>query len=180
MRGLYSLGFLGFIAAAHAQTFLGSFGGKNWYVTDLAGTITDVRSIAASMGPQYILASIHSQEEQDFVFPLIQPYSKVWLGLNDEDAEGTFVWEDGSALDYTNWAPGNPKIGPDSRYVFIDTTDPTAPGGWKSTVKDGAMIIIPIRGLISTVVPEPASIASLAVGLAGAASIRRRIAAQRR
>ncbi|XP_071485675.1 echinoidin-like [Diadema antillarum] len=31
-----------------------------------------------------------------------------WFGLNDIDSEGTFVWSDGSPVDYTKWIPGQP------------------------------------------------------------------------
>ncbi|CAJ0935925.1 unnamed protein product, partial [Mesorhabditis belari] len=44
------------------------------------------------------LASIHSQEEQDFVF---NAYGHSWIGL--EKVNGTWTWSDGSAMDYTNW-----------------------------------------------------------------------------
>lgn len=32
-----------------------------------------------------------------------------WIGLSDEIKEGTFVWGDGSKLDYTNWLDGEPN-----------------------------------------------------------------------
>lgn len=32
-----------------------------------------------------------------------------WLGLNDRDAEGEFVWENGSASGYRNWAGAEPN-----------------------------------------------------------------------
>ena len=32
-----------------------------------------------------------------------------WIGANDLETEGTFVWSDGTELDYTNWYPGQPN-----------------------------------------------------------------------
>ena len=32
-----------------------------------------------------------------------------WIGYNDIDNEGTFVWDDGSTSTYTNWADGEPN-----------------------------------------------------------------------
>ncbi|GAB0184746.1 macrophage mannose receptor 1-like [Grus japonensis] len=33
-----------------------------------------------------------------------------WIGLNDINSELNFVWTDGSAVSYTNWAPDSPKL----------------------------------------------------------------------
>lgn len=33
-----------------------------------------------------------------------------WIGLNDIISELNFVWADGSAVSYTNWAPDSPKL----------------------------------------------------------------------
>jgi len=33
----------------------------------------------------------------------------VWIGYTDQVTEGTWVWTDGSASTYTNWAPGEPS-----------------------------------------------------------------------
>jgi hypothetical protein len=32
-----------------------------------------------------------------------------WIGANDLATEGTFLWEDGTALGFTNWATGEPN-----------------------------------------------------------------------
>lgn len=34
----------------------------------------------------------------------------LWIGLNDMLSELNFVWSDGSALSYTNWAKDSPKL----------------------------------------------------------------------
>lgn len=33
----------------------------------------------------------------------------IWIGFNDEQTEGSFVWYDQSPITYTNWAPGEPN-----------------------------------------------------------------------
>ncbi|CAH1265253.1 COLEC11 [Branchiostoma lanceolatum] len=39
----------------------------------------------------------------------------VWIGLNDIEEEGTFVWEDGEDLgSFSDWSPGEPNNGPAS------------------------------------------------------------------
>jgi uncharacterized protein YegL len=52
------------------------------------------------------LASCHSKEENDF---LVKRLSSQWLGLTDVANEGTFVWTDGTKLDFTNWGVGEPN-----------------------------------------------------------------------
>jgi len=44
------------------------------------------------------LASVHSSEENDFIFGLVDK-QKVWIGANDLNTEGFWVWSDGSAFD---------------------------------------------------------------------------------
>ena len=40
----------------------------------------------------------------------LAPYG-CWIGLQDEQQEGGFVWDDASPVDYVNWAPGEPNQG---------------------------------------------------------------------
>jgi len=50
-----------------------------------------------------MLASIHSQAENDFVTDMLPSYNSPWIGLYDENHNETFVWSDGTAVDYMNW-----------------------------------------------------------------------------
>ncbi|XP_070583192.1 snaclec coagulation factor X-activating enzyme light chain 1-like isoform X3 [Erythrolamprus reginae] len=56
--------------------------------------------------PNSHLASIHSVEENDFIFHLMdKPVDYIreqsyWIGAHDAFKEGTFVWTDGSRFDY--------------------------------------------------------------------------------
>ncbi|XP_070563250.1 protein jagged-1-like [Ptychodera flava] len=55
------------------------------------------------------LASIHSSGEDDWISSRIGVFT--WIGLNDIDVEGQFVWSDGTDVVFTNWAPGEPDDG---------------------------------------------------------------------
>jgi len=69
------------------------------------------RSECSSLGGS--LGSIHSTEENDFVFNLIQPHSEdgdygtMWLGASCVH-DNVFEWEDGTPWDYENWKQGDP------------------------------------------------------------------------
>ncbi len=43
--------------------------------------------------------------------------ANTWIGASDLVTEGTFVWEDGTPLQFTNWHTGEPNSGgPDATY----------------------------------------------------------------
>jgi len=66
------------------------------------------------------LASIHSQEEQDFVNGLTT--SSLWIGLTDLKSEGHFQWSDGTPLDFQHWDSDEPD-GADN-YNCVHTRNP--------------------------------------------------------
>uniref|UniRef100_A0A2K6NU85 Fc epsilon receptor II n=1 Tax=Rhinopithecus roxellana TaxID=61622 RepID=A0A2K6NU85_RHIRO len=53
------------------------------------------------------LVSIHSPEEQDFLTKHAS-HTGSWIGLRNLNLKGEFIWVDGSPMDYSNWAPGEP------------------------------------------------------------------------
>ncbi|XP_022103539.1 snaclec rhodocetin subunit gamma-like [Acanthaster planci] len=74
------------------------------------------------------LASVHDDRENDFIAQLASltgiggRHGWVWIGLNDAQKPGEFVWTDGTAGSYRNWSPGEPTAyGED--YVAIRPMD---------------------------------------------------------
>eukprot|EP01046_Picozoa_sp_COSAG06_P007073 COSAG06_NODE_340_length_17187_cov_578.135475_1_plen_764_part_00 len=65
------------------------------------------------------LASIHSAQENVLAVKECEKtrnhqlaggwFLNCYIGVNDIQAEGTYVWSDGSALNYANWNPGEPN-----------------------------------------------------------------------
>ena len=57
------------------------------------------------------LASIRNQSEQQQLVSasLGLWWSSWWIGLDDIEEEGTFVWQDGTPTDYTAWADNEPN-----------------------------------------------------------------------
>jgi hypothetical protein len=106
-------------------------GGEDWIATgqgipgpdsymkiDGAGSMWDAESLCASYAGH--LASLHSTDDVAAVGAL--GADGAWIGLhdtyaeagctgqsNDHTEEGGFVWTDGSATDYLNWAGGEPN-----------------------------------------------------------------------
>ena len=82
-------------------TVLGEFEGSKYYISNDASRPTDAQAEAETHGGY--LASISSQEENDFIQQNISEMS--YIGLNDYDSEGNLVWFNGEALAYNNVNP---------------------------------------------------------------------------
>merc|ERR1719430_1779542 len=80
------------------------------------------------------LASIHSKEENDFVFKVVNEGDKnhpyYWIGLEGLIPEEQFVWSDKSDLNYTNWKGGKQGSGVGGRCAQIITNQPGNNGKW--------------------------------------------------
>lgn len=66
------------------------------------------RSVCMTFGSTVRLASIQSVSESAVVTSLIGT-SQAFLGGSDELVEGTFVWDDGTPVQLTNWNTGEPN-----------------------------------------------------------------------
>ncbi|MBL7992178.1 MAG: T9SS type A sorting domain-containing protein [Candidatus Kapabacteria bacterium] len=74
------------------------------------------------------LAIIDNASEQEWVFSKFGEYGNesrnLWIGLQETAKEGVYVWVDGSALNYTNWLPGEPNnVLSTEGYVHMIRTD---------------------------------------------------------
>lgn len=74
---------------------------------------SDAQLFAQNLGSN--LVSIQSQAENDCIVSslvnlgLNSASDVIWIGLNDETTEGTFVWYDQAPVNYSNWALGEPN-----------------------------------------------------------------------
>jgi hypothetical protein len=66
---------------------------------------------AAALGGH--LATVNDTNENTWIFATFATYGGVtnhlWIGLTDQDVEGTFRWVSGETADYRNWASGEPN-----------------------------------------------------------------------
>ncbi|XP_054706986.1 macrophage mannose receptor 1-like [Uloborus diversus] len=81
------------------------------------------------------LAAITSKEILDFVsvFLILKAERGAWIGLSDIRSEGKFYWEDGSPVNYTNWArdePSHDKHGNDEDCVEMQWYASPQIGEW--------------------------------------------------
>lgn len=71
-----------------------------------------INSSYAAVRYNATLASIHSEEQNRWLFEILKFYDllneNLWIGLNDIAEEGTFVQADGTESDYDAWGPGHP------------------------------------------------------------------------
>ena len=56
----------------------------------------------------YDLAKVTSPEENIVMYSAATDSVKCWIGLNDRDIEGTYVWTDGSSNNYIPWSINQP------------------------------------------------------------------------
>ncbi|XP_075962469.1 galactose-specific lectin nattectin-like [Anarhichas minor] len=95
---------------ANCPMFWYSFNNRcyKYVATDM--TWADAEFYCVSEGAN--LVSIHSLEEQNFVKSLIKNFDPVegvtWYGLSDIHKEGTWMWSDGSAVNFVYWSNGQP------------------------------------------------------------------------
>jgi len=68
------------------------------------------RTACRGLGANVRLASIQSASESAVITSLIGT-NNVFVGGSDEQTEGTFVWDDGTAIQLTNWDTGEPNNG---------------------------------------------------------------------
>lgn len=104
-------------ASFSGYILMGSFNGHTYYRSTTRNTWPEALAMAKANGGY--LTTISSQGEDDFIFNngvkdlSVDPNSGhgqgYWIGLTDVQQEGTFVWENGEPVTYTDWASGEPN-----------------------------------------------------------------------
>ncbi|NXC92725.1 MRC1 protein, partial [Certhia familiaris] len=78
------------------------------------------------------LVTISKKEEQAFLMSLLKnAATDAWIGLNDINQEHTYLWTDGSSVDYTNWAKGSRSYYSMDDCVFLMKNPIEQAGKWK-------------------------------------------------
>jgi antitoxin component YwqK of YwqJK toxin-antitoxin module len=71
------------------------------------------------------LAIVTSEEQNQRLTELVTKagLKEAWLGATDEQSEGTWLWIDGSGLEYTNWNSGQPNNKGDGEHYLLILAD---------------------------------------------------------
>ena len=91
--------------------------GHSYQVVPLSGNWTEDNGLADRLSFKGLpghLVTITSQAEADFIrfslLPQAEPVSvNYWIGLSDQQDEGTFQWVTEESLSFTDWAEGEPN-----------------------------------------------------------------------
>ncbi|XP_077998785.1 rheacalcin-2-like [Glandiceps talaboti] len=59
-------------------------------------------------GAQSHIASLHSIQENEFVFSMQGGFNDMWVGMHDPLQNHDYVWVDGSEVTFTYWREGQP------------------------------------------------------------------------
>lgn len=98
---------------------------SDWYIRSLqAMSWVDAWKWASSYGGN--LATVASFRENIKIQSTLA--SNTWLGLSWDDNREGWLWANGTALTFSNWASGEPIVSGANAAVFIDTS-----GFWHST-----------------------------------------------
>lgn len=82
-------------------TFIGNYENHSYYVRNSGINSFEAASLEARAYGGY-LVSINSPEENAAIAAMTA-YQNIYIGLTDKDQEGTFIWDSGEPVNYTNW-----------------------------------------------------------------------------
>ncbi|XP_023268088.1 lactose-binding lectin l-2-like [Seriola lalandi dorsalis] len=100
----------GKLQRGNCPMFWFSFNGRCYKYLSTRMSWADAELHCVSEGAN--LVSIHSLEEEGFVKSLIKNFDPAqgptWIGLSDTQKEGSWMWSDGSAVNFELWGAGQP------------------------------------------------------------------------
>lgn len=124
-------------------TYMGIYGNYYYYVSDSTFSFWDAKEHVRSIDSTLRLVSIHSEGENRFIcnvaFNVFDTHHYLWIGGDDYQVEGQYVWDDGSPFNYSNWGSGEPNNSYDSGEDYIMLNYPS-PYKWNDATNTGGDI----------------------------------------
>ncbi|WP_027003343.1 HYR domain-containing protein [Hugenholtzia roseola] len=92
-------------------TYLGTIGTHSYYVSNANVDYNTARANCAAAGGYMVQISDAAENTQirNWVSAVVSPATSYFIGYNDLEVEGTFVWEDCAPPTFTNWNAGEPN-----------------------------------------------------------------------
>jgi hypothetical protein len=92
---------------------LGAFGTSAYLFCAARADWSTARAACQQVG--YDLAAVEDATEDSYLYASVNQrgFGDTWLGLNDRQNEGSWVWPDGAPLAYSHWDRGEPNDGGD-------------------------------------------------------------------
>lgn len=87
------------------------------------------------------LATINTANEEAWLIETFGGSEEYWIGFNDIEQEGVWVWTSGINSTYTNWGPGEPNNYNNEDVAVMNSM--ASPGYWNDIPMDGYL-----RGII--------------------------------
>ena len=131
--------------------YLGEFNNSDYFISTHAYTWTEGRDICIENGGY--LACITSAEENDFIASAadtVEPDTSVfyddylYIGMSDVEQEGTWVWESGEPMNYTNWEPGEPGGGTLENFGMMWLVNDDRFGKWNDLTPELCRFVLEI------------------------------------
>ncbi len=97
-------------------SYVGNLNGRDYFRSITAQNRSNARTICLNNGGH--LASIPNAEVNQFIFDNAGN-NRIYIGLQDSQTEGVFVWENGERLTYTNWSTGEPNNSSNEDFVEL-------------------------------------------------------------
>lgn len=111
---------------------------KTYGLTSNTGTWEAQQQSAQSYGAN--ITTVSSKALNHFFQNGLAATEDVWIGMNDRRLQGAWIWINGSASSYTNWAPGEPNnLGGEHCAAMYNGNRPTSPGLWNDLNCDGGL-----------------------------------------
>ncbi|MDZ7848271.1 MAG: lectin-like protein [Owenweeksia sp.] len=85
------------------MTAMGTINGHTYFLSNYQTDVLNAQAVAQSFGGHLVTITDATENATVSVFSA----NRFWIGLTDQNVEGTFEWTTGEAVNYTNWDVAN-------------------------------------------------------------------------